>query len=131
MFLCSMQGGSLLAFPDVCKVPAPPGPPVPTPFPNTAMPQMASGAASKVLVCGMPALTTGSSIPSSNGDEAGTAGGVTSGNIMGKASFVKGSTKVMLQGKPAVSLGATTQQNGTNASGSVLAPSQTKVMVMS
>ena len=33
----SNGGGNCMAVPDVCKVPAPPAPPIPTPFPNTGM----------------------------------------------------------------------------------------------
>jgi len=41
-----------------------------------------------------------------------------------------GSTKVKLQGNPAVFMGNPTKQNDGNAVGSNLAPSQNKVMIM-
>ena len=48
-----------MAFPDVCKVPAPPAPPVPTPFPNFAMLNQATR-----LVAEMAATENGSNVPS-------------------------------------------------------------------
>jgi hypothetical protein len=48
----SKGGGSCAGFPDVCKVPAPPAPFVPTPFPNLSQVTMASGTSSKVKICG-------------------------------------------------------------------------------
>lgn len=129
MFALTLQGGQILAMPDVCKVPAAPLPPIPTPFPNLANPMLASPVTTKVLLAGMPALTVASSIPLSSGDEGGSAGGVVSAVLMGKASFVQGSAKVMLEGKPAVCMGASTLQNLNNASGQVLQAGQTKVMI--
>jgi hypothetical protein len=131
MFAVTKENGQLFAFPDVCKVPAPPAPPIPTPFPNTAMPQMGNPATTKVLIHGMPALTKASKIEPTNGDQGGAAGGLVSGKMMGAATFVSGSTKVKLEGNPAVYLGCPTQQNENNAMGSVLAPSQGIVLIMS
>ena len=68
----SKGGGQCLAFPDVCKVPAPPAPFVPVPFPNISMVAQASGTASKVKICGKDAVTKSSDIGRSQGDEAGT-----------------------------------------------------------
>lgn len=130
MFALTLAGGQCMATPDVCQVPTPAGP-VPTPFPNIGMPPMATGAAQRVLVSGMPALTKASKIPLTNGDQAGATGGVVSGQIMGEVEFVMGSTKVKFEGQFAVRLSDPTKQNKGNAMGSVLAPSQSKVMVMS
>jgi hypothetical protein len=70
-------------------------------------------------------------VPRSQGDEAGSSGGVVSGENMGKVQFRKGSSKVMVEGMPCVMLTAMTSHNGSNSNtiGSVLAPSQTKVFV--
>ncbi|WP_218243279.1 DUF4150 domain-containing protein [Comamonas fluminis] len=130
MFAVTIAGGQCMAMPDVCKVPTPVGT-VPTPFPNIAMPPQATNTTTKVLVAGSPAVTKASQIPMTNGDQAGSAGGVISGKIMGKAEFTQGSSKVNLQGKPAVRLSAPTKQNEGNAFGAVMAPSQSKVMIMS
>jgi hypothetical protein len=133
MFPASTNGGgNCMAMPDVCKVPAPPAPPIPTPFPNTGMLNQATNASMKVKICGKQAVTTKSKVPKTMGDEAGVAGGVVSGMNMGPASFKKGSTKVKVEGSPLVSLTSLTAHNGTNANapaGTVVAPSQAKVLV--
>lgn len=127
-------GGAMANAPaDVCKVPTPAGP-VPTPFPNIATTQMTNPASlvQKVLVVNLPALNQMSKIVLSNGDQAGTLGGVVSNKIMGQAQFLNGSLKVMVGGKPAVRVGCMTGQNGQpqNTVGSVLTPGQVSVMVM-
>ena len=133
MFAMTLQGGMCQAFPDVCKTPAPPGPPVPIPYPNIVNgPTADSGTvAKKVFISRMQAFTIKTKFPMSNGDEAGVAGGVVSGKNMGDAQFTQGSTKVYIEGAAAVKMGNPTKQNGSNANivGSNIAPSQTKVMI--
>lgn len=132
MFMLNNGGAQTSASPDVCKVPTPAGP-VPTPFVNLGTTQMADpgGLVRKVLVVNMPALNQASKITMSNGDQPGTAGGVASNKIMGEIQFMNGSTKVMVGGKPAVRVGVMTGQNGkpVNAVGSVIQPSQNKVII--
>ncbi len=118
--------------PDVCKTPAPPGPPVPVPYPNVAMMNQATKTSTKVRFAGKPVVTVKSEIPRSVGDEAGSAGGVVSGMNIGKATFKQGSAKVIVEGQRCVFLSAVTAQNGANAnvpSGIVAAPSQAKVII--
>lgn len=131
MFAVTKQAGQCMAMPDVCKTPAPPGPPIPIPYPNIAMPMMGNPATLKVLIAGMPALTKASKITISSGDLGGVAGGVVSGKMMGAAEFTMGSMTVRLEGNPAVRLSDPTKQNEGNAIGSVLVPSQAVVMIMS
>ncbi|MDR5745981.1 DUF4150 domain-containing protein [Caballeronia sp. LZ029] len=131
MFAVTKAGGQCMAMPDVCKTPAPPAPPIPIPYPNIGMPPMGNPATVKVLVGGMPALTKSSEIPLSSGDEAGVAGGVVSGQMMGKEQFMMGSVTEKFDGSPAVRLSDPTQHNEGNMVGAVLAPSQSVVMVMS
>ena len=122
----------LMAMPgplDVCKVPAPPGSPIPMPFPNMASPPTASPVSEKVFFNGMAALTKKSVIPMTDGDQAGTAGGVQSGKIMGPGKFTTGSTKVEIDGNPAIHLGATTTQNDGNGVGAYTTPSQAVVVI--
>lgn len=125
-------GGTCFGMPDVCLTPAPPGPPVPVPYPNTAQMAAANGAVTVVLVENMPTIAEGAKIPNSSGDEAGTSGGVSSGTNMGPVEPKVFSSKVYFQGKKAVFLTSTTAHNGTSANlpaGAQVSPSQTKVLV--
>ncbi|WPL16410.1 hypothetical protein Thiowin_01364 [Thiorhodovibrio winogradskyi] len=131
MFACCKSSGMAFAFPDVCKVPTPGGP-VPTPLPNTAQMALALPGANKVLITGAPAVNKKCKISLSEGDEPGVAMGVQSNTIKGPAKFTNGSAKVRIEGSPAQRMGDPTSQNKDNAQlGNVLAPSQTKVMIMS
>jgi hypothetical protein len=127
MFICTTQKGKTLATPDVCKTPAPPGPPIPMPYVNTANLAMANPVARKVLIGGAPALNKTSKIAMSSGDNAGVAGGVMSNAFMQEVSFTSASNKVLLAGKPAVRLMDQIKANKGNAMGTVVQPSQTKV----
>lgn len=131
MFVSTTQAGQLMAMPDVCNVPSPVGP-IPTPFPNTGMCNQATKFSMKVKICMKEALTKKSELPQSIGDEAGSAGGIVSGMIKGPIKYMKGSSKVKIEGQPCVHLTSMTAHNGTNANapaGTQVAPSQTKVIV--
>lgn len=128
----SKGGGTCLGVPDVCNVPAAPSP-IPTPFPNTAMLANASQTSTKVLIENKDTVVETSEIPSSMGDESGTAGGVVSGTFAQKVVFRKGSATVMAEGKGVVFLTAMTAHNGSNANvpvGLHDSPGQAKVLVM-
>jgi len=128
----SKAGGTCMGTPDVCQVPAPPGPPVPTPFPNTGMVANATKTSTKVLFENKEAVVETSEIPSSTGDEAGSAGGVVSGTVAQKIVFRKGSSTVMIEGKGAVYQTAMTAHNGASANmpaGLHDSPSQAKILV--
>jgi hypothetical protein len=123
--------GQCFAMPDVCKTPTPGGP-VPIPYPNIGMVAQASKTATKVKIVGADAVIENSEIPMSQGDEAGTAGGVVSGKNMDKVIFKKGSAKVTIEGKGCAYLTCMTAHNGANANmpaGNQIAPSQAKVLV--
>ncbi|WP_339137034.1 MAG: PAAR-like domain-containing protein [Candidatus Electrothrix sp. GW3-4] len=125
-------GGNCLGAPDVCLTPAPPAPPVPTPYPNSGMVNQAKKTSKKVKFAGKEAVTVSSEISRSMGDEAGVNKGVMSGMNMSKITFKKGSSKVKAQGKKCVHLTSVTGHNGSNANmpaGAQIAPSQTKVKV--
>jgi hypothetical protein len=126
----TLENGEAFAFPDVCKTPVGPAL-VPLPFPNVGMCPAGVESTTKVLVANMPALTQGSQIPMSQGDEPGVGGGVISGVNMGQVAFKVGSSKVTFQGQKAVILTAITGQNGSNANavGAIIAPSQATVLV--
>jgi hypothetical protein len=136
MFPASTRmGGLCFAFPDVCIVPpAPPKPPTPMPFPNQAGCEMALPFTCSVIVkiMNQPVLHAMSVIASSNGDEAGANGGVTSGMIKGPVKFTMGSAIVMVEGLPVAAMLKPTGHNGANAnapSGSQVVPSQLTVFV--
>jgi len=120
--------------PDVCKVPAPPAPPIPTPFPNMAQLNQANvgSCSQKVKIMNKNVVTMKSEIPMTSGDEAGSAGGLVSGQIKGPAKPKKGSAKVKVEGQAVIFQTCMFGQNGNNANapaGVQLQPSQTKVKV--
>ncbi len=114
-FGMSAQAGGMCMGPlDPCKTPTPAGP-IPIPYPNIAQTEMANPAScsKKVFFAGMPAMNLKSEWKMSNGDQAGVAGGVISGKIMGEVKFGMGSMKVMIQGAPAAMQMSVTLHNGT------------------
>jgi hypothetical protein len=131
---CTKAGGQAFAFPDVCKVPAPPAPPIPTPFPNIAMLNQANGGTctKKVKILNQPVITKASEVTRTMGDEVGTLKGVSSGTNMDKAIYKLGVTKVKIEGNDAINQLKPTAQNGSSANapaGTIVAPSQTKVII--
>lgn len=94
------SSGISIAFPDVCKTPAPPAPFVPIPYPNIAMSSDTAKGTKKVKCDGNPVCTKDSNFKMSTGDEAGSAGGgMISSKIKGKAEFVMFSFDVKFEGK--------------------------------
>ncbi|WP_095989274.1 DUF4150 domain-containing protein [Cystobacter fuscus] len=126
------SGGVSMAFPDVCKTPTPAGP-VPMPYPNVAQSADTANGSRTVTGDGNPLMLKSSHFATSTGDEAGSAMGVASNKIKGKAypkmySFdvkVEGQnvfrfTDIMLQngGSPTNTPPAAEMQNTTVAVGS-------------
>jgi uncharacterized Zn-binding protein involved in type VI secretion len=93
------SNGVTIAFPDVCKTPAPPAPPVPIPYPNVAMSSDLAKGSKKVKCDGNPIALKDSNFRISTGDEPGTLGGIVSGKTKGKAEFVNFSFDVKVEGK--------------------------------
>ena len=93
------SNGISIAFPDVCKTPAPPAPFVPVPYPNIAKSQNTMQGAKKVSCDGNPVCVKDSNFMPSMGDEAGTLLGMISSKIKGKAEFVNFSFDVQFEGK--------------------------------
>ncbi len=133
MFMLNTAGAMLNAsVPDVCKTPVGPAV-VPMPYPNIGMSVQANPGAivDNVLLVAMPALNIGTTILMTNGDQAGVLLGVASNMIMGEASFVTSSLKVMVGGKPAVRMNDMTMHNSKNTMGAALMPgAQTVVLAM-
>ena len=94
------SNGVSIAFPDVCKTPAPPAPFVPIPYPNIAQSSDTAKGTKKVKCDGNPVCTKDSNFRMSTGDEGGSAGGgMISSKIKGKAEFVMFSFDVKFEGK--------------------------------
>lgn len=91
--------GVTIAFPDVCKTPAPPAGPIPIPYPNIAKSSDTAKGTKKVKVEGKPVCVKDSNFSTSTGDEAGSVGGVASNKTKGKAEFVNFSMDVQFEGK--------------------------------
>jgi hypothetical protein len=102
------KGGITIAFPDVCKTPAPIGM-VPIPYPNIAK---TAAAKQKTKTVGGVSLKVGSKVSISSGDEAGRVGGIVSAKNMGKTSFKMGSSKVVAAGVKVMHMGAPAAHNG-------------------
>lgn len=129
MFANNQLGGQSMGAPDVCLTPSPAGP-VPIPYPNIATTPMGVPAAYTILITGGPVHNMGTSVPMTNGDNAGLATGVASGMVMGPQRCVTAAFTALFGGKPVTRLSSVTIQNSTNVPGCQIAPSQTKVLVL-
>ena len=130
MFANTQMGGVDTGFPDVCLTPASPAPPIPVPYPNIAAGPMGVNAVYKVLLMYAPAHNLGTSIPMTNGDNAGLATGVASGTVMGPSRHLTGAFTCLIGGMPATRVTSMSLQNSTNCPGARLAPSQVKVLIL-
>lgn len=135
MFVNTQMMGLNFAMPDVCltPIPTPAGPvPTPIPYPNMAMPMTAIPSQVKVLVLAMPGHNIMTTIPMSNGDNAGLNMNPVSGMVMGPSKNLMGSFKVLYGGLPVTKMLNPTGQNGMSpgAVGASLVPSQIKVMAL-
>ena len=129
MFANSQMMGMDTGFPDVCLTPTPAGP-VPIPYPNIAMGPTAVGFNPKVLWMATPAHNMGTTVPLTNGDNAGVSMGVASATVMGPARHVTAAFTVLVGGMPATRLTSVAIQNSTNCPGARIVPSQPKVLLL-
>jgi Domain of unknown function (DUF4150) len=93
-------GISNATIPDVCKTPSPGGP-IPVPYPNIARQSSLQNGTTTVKARGQMIAVKGSQYGSSNGDEAGTAGGVKSGVNMKATDWITYSFDVKMDGQNA------------------------------
>ena len=100
---------------------------MPIPYLNVGMLTGTQATEPDVRADGVPVVVETSVIPSSTGDEPGSAGGVMSGTFAGAVKFKTASSKVYAGGKRVVLLGAETSHNNDNAKGQLVSPSQTRV----
>jgi uncharacterized protein DUF4150 len=105
------SNGVGLAFPDVCKTPTPAGP-IPIPYPNVAMSSNTADGTSSVKVDGNPIMIKSSNYSLSSGDEPGSAMGVMSSKIKGKAHPKMYSSDVKAEGANVFRLLDIMTQNG-------------------
>lgn len=96
----SSDGKAVATIPDICKIPCPPGGPVPVPFPNIARSKDVTAGSILTRINGGNVAVMGSFCRQSSGDEGGVLGGVVSGCIKGKGFFMKWSPTVKVEGRP-------------------------------
>jgi len=134
MFICTTDGGDTFAFPNVCNTPSTTG--------TITIPYTSYGAYSdadsdttsdKVTIENKDTCTTDTEISSTSTDEAGTSGGVISGDNGDVAAPLIGSMKVYIEGSAAVRFLDPVQSNGDSANsyGACISPSQTLVAALS
>lgn len=98
------NGVSAATMPDVCKTPSPGGP-VPLPYPNVSQSAtLAKGTTTVKADGGMMIAIKGSEFSMSNGDNAGTLGGVKSSTFMKESTWISYSFDVKMEGKNACRL---------------------------
>ena len=111
------SGGMSTVFPDVCKTPAPPAPPIPIPYPNIGMSSDTSSGPSKVKTDGKMPMVKGAKYSKSTGDEPGTLGGVMSSVNRNECEFMMYSFDVKFEGKNVCRLGDPLFHNKKNMMG--------------
>lgn len=130
MFANTQLMGMDTGFPDVCNTPTPAGP-VPIPYPNVAMGPMGVPAAYNVLFTCAPAHNMLTTIPLTNGDNAGVVLGIASPTVMGPARHTTASFTTFAGFAPATRLTSMALHNGTNCPlGARIVPSQPKVIIL-
>ena len=92
------SGGTSMVFPNLCKTPMPPGPPVPLPYPSIGLSKKTSKGPKKVKVDGQMPMVKGAVYASTDGDKPGTGGGVMSGCNGGEAEFMVILSNVKFEG---------------------------------
>jgi len=132
MFANTQMTAIDLGFPDVCKTIVGPAV-VPIPYPNIATTSTAIPNIFNLFTVAMPDHNLMTTVPLSNGDEAGVAMGVVSNMIIGPVRHLFGSVKVFKSVMPATKMLSPTGQNGMalNVPGMTLSPCQVKVMILS
>jgi hypothetical protein len=83
-----------------------------------------------VLFMCAPAHNLSTSVPLTNGDNAGVNMGVASGTVMGPSRHLTAAFTVLVGGAPATRLTSSSLQNSTNCPGARITPSQVKVLLL-
>jgi uncharacterized protein DUF4150 len=108
------SGGMSPAFPDVCKTPAPPAPPIPIPYPNIGQSSDTSSGPSTVKTDGKMPMAKGAKYSKSSGDEAGTIGGIVSSVNRDECEFMLYSMDVKFENKNVCRMGDSLFHNKKN-----------------
>ena len=111
------SGGMSMAFPDVCKTPAPPAPPIPIPYPNMGKASDTTGGPTTVKTDGQMPMVKGATYMMSTGDEAGSIGGIMSSTFKGVCEYMMYSFDVKFEGKNVCRLGDPLFHNDKNGMG--------------
>ena len=111
------SGGMSIIFPDVCKTPAPPAPPIPIPYPNIGQASDTSDGPSGVKTDGKMPMVKGAKYSKSSGDEAGTIGGIMSSVNRSECEFMLYSFDVKFEGKNVCRMGDPLFHNKKNMMG--------------
>jgi len=127
MFANSQMGGMALGGPDVCLTPPAH---LPIPYPNLSAQPMGVPAVYNVLVMCTPAHNMMTTVPLTNGDNAGLEAGLISHTVMGPARHVTAAFTVLVGGAPATRMTSMTVQNSINSVGVSIVPSQVKVLIL-
>lgn len=91
-------GVAKATLPDVCLTPTPNGP-VPLNYPNTAYSKDLAKGTATITAGGHMCAVKGSRFSKSEGDEAGSAGGILSGTSMAEATWMTYSPNVFMEGQ--------------------------------
>lgn len=127
MFVSTFGIGMSQGMPDVCMTPPFA---IPAPFPNLGQNALAIPTYFTICINAMPELNISSMYAITNGDEAGTFGGVASGMFMGPGRCMLGSQVAFVAGQPVWRMTAMTLQNLTNVPGTTVVPSQSVKQVL-
>jgi hypothetical protein len=111
------SGGMSMVFPDVCKTPAPPAPPIPIPYPNIGMASDTTGGPSSVTTDGNMPMVKGATYSKSSGDEAGTVGGILANVNRSECEFMLYSFDVKFEGNNVCRMGDPMFHNKKNMMG--------------
>ena len=111
------SNGMSIAFPDVCKTPAPPAPFVPIPYPNIGRSADTTDGPTDVTTDGKMPMVKGAKYSKSMGDEPGTIGGMLSSVNRNECEFLMYSFDVKIEGKNVCRLGDPLWHNKKNIVG--------------
>ncbi len=107
------SGGKSVVFPDICKTALL----VPLPYPNVAKSVNIAGGSMTVKICGEMGTVKDCIYDVSQGDEAGTTGGIATSTFIAQAAFTNYSFDVKIEGRNACRMGDSMTHNNENIEG--------------